>query len=244
MNNFSHLPRSSTYMQQLLPFFLPYALYTGLGMLNTLGIAEWQIQLAKLVTVAVTLLYFRKHYSFGRFKITYLIVSLFFTPLALGVWAYPLYFFVSVNPGQPDPASLTELPCAEIYFYLRLVNSVILVAIFEELLCRIYLLEFLYQAGNNKSVASFIDRLLSPLDLKPSILDKLPFSTYSLVGSTIFFMMGHSVNSYVSAILYFSLTNVLYWRTGSLWVCVFVHAFTNLAIAILVNYYNMNFLWF
>lgn len=244
MNNFNLLPRSTTYTQLLLPFFLPYMLYTGLGMLDKLGLTDWQIQLAKLVVVTITLVYFRKNYNFGEFRFKYLIISLFFTPLALCIWAYPLRFFVSLNPGNPSPSDLMGLPCADIYFYLRLFNSVILVAIFEELLCRVYLLEFLHQAGNNKNISSFVDRLLSPLDLKPVNLSKLPFSLYSIVGATVFFMMGHDINSYISAILYFSLTNVLYWRTRSLWVCVLVHAFTNLAVGLLVKYNGLNFLWF
>ena len=115
---------------------------------------------------------------------------------------------------------------------------------FEELLCRVYLFEYLYEAGKNQKIASFIDRLLAPLDLKPGSLEILPFSLYSIVGSTLFFTAGHSMCSYISAILYFSMTNFLYWKTRSVWTCVLTHGLTNLGIAILVKCKGMNLLWF
>ena len=244
MNNFNLLPRVYTYQQLLLPFFLPYALYTGLTVLSKVGLSEWQIQLAKLITVTISLLYFRKNYRLGKFRIKHLFISLFFTPLALCIWIYPLSFFVSLHSPPANPIELKNLQCPEIYFYLRIFNSVILVALFEELLCRVYILEFLFKAGKNKDISSFLDRLLSPLDLKPDTLNKIPLSIYSVVGSTAIFTIGHDVNSYISAILYFSLTNLLYWRTRSVWVCVLVHSFTNLAVGLLVKYNAMNFLWF
>ena len=244
MNNFNLLARDKTYLELAKPFFVPYGLYIGLGMLTEFGIADWQVQAAKLVAVTLSLIMFRESYSFGEFRFKHILISLVFTPAALCVWIYPLRFFTSLDSAVVEPVTLQSLVDPELYFYLRLINSVFLVALFEELLCRVFLLEFLFQAGKNQHIASFIDRLLSPLDLKPNGLVQLPFSVYSIVGSTVFFTLGHGVTSYVSAILYFSLTNILYWRTRSLWPCILVHALTNGAIAVLVRYNDMNLLWF
>ena len=49
MENCSLLPKSKLYSKLLLPFFLPYALYTGVGIIANLGVTEWIIQLLKLL---------------------------------------------------------------------------------------------------------------------------------------------------------------------------------------------------
>ena len=243
MNNFNLLPQSRTYQELLVPFFVPYALYTGLGLLAKVNVPEWQIQLIKLVVVSIALVFFRKNYGFGKFHVKDILISLIATPVLLAVWIYPLSYCVSLS-GATDLQRLGDLHNAEVYFYLRLVNSVILVALFEELLCRVYLFEYFFQAGKNQHIQSFVDRLLSPLDTKPVSLELVPFSLYSIVGSTVFFTVGHSTCSYISAILYFSITNVLYWKTRSLWTCILAHGMTNLGVALLVKYKAMDFLWF
>ena len=244
MNNFNLLPQSRTYQELLIPFFIPYALYTGMGLLSNVGVPEWQIQLIKFVVVAGSLIYFRKNYRFGTFHVKDAVISFLFTPVLLAVWIYPLFYCLSLSGSETDIQSLGDLDSPEVYFYFRLINSVILVAILEELLCRVYLLEYLLQAQKNQQIPSLIDRLFSPLDGKPVSLKLIPFSLYSIVGSTVFFTAGHSTYSYISAILYFSVTNFLYWKTRSFWTCILTHAMTNLGVAFLVKYKGMDFLWF
>ncbi len=199
----------------------------------------------KFVTVAGALVYYRANYTFGRFQTQDVLIAILCTPFLLAVWVYPLYFFLSNGIGAIPSAGLAELNKPIIYFGLRLVNSVILVAVFEELLCRVYFLQYLFDAGNCRDTdISFSDRLFSPADKKPEPLQQLPLSYFSVIGVTLFFTFGHDLPSYLSAILYFSVTNFIYWKTRSLWICILIHSFTNLGVALLVRYRDMQWLWF
>ena len=245
MKNFSLLPDSRPFVKSLLPFFLPYGLYTGAGILSDLGLQDWMVQLLKFISVFTCLIFFRMEYRFGKFHLKHAILAIIVTPLLIVSWIYPLRFCLDLGWGPPAANLLSDLSNPDLYFYLRLVNSVLLVALFEELFCRVYLLEYFHHAGKNSKIQSTLDRILSPLDEIPKQLKKLPFSFYSVIGTTLFFSVGHSVSSYISAVLYFSLTNLLYWKTKSLWTCILTHALTNLGIAILVRMRDdFAFLWF
>ena len=65
----------------------------------------------------------------------------------------------------------------------------------------------------------------------------------SLKAAAIVFAAGHQPYEYLSVALYFCLTNWLYQRSGSLWVCIIIHGLTNMAIALLVKYGGMGWLW-
>jgi hypothetical protein len=83
------------------------------------------------------------------------------------------------------------------------------------------------------------------MDAHPKALGAPPLSASSVIGSTLFFTLGHDVSAWIPAALYFALTTWLYARTRSFRLCVLVHALTNLAIAVaLLRHSEMRFLWF
>jgi membrane protease YdiL (CAAX protease family) len=120
---------------------------------------------------------------------------------------------------------------------------VVLVALFEELFTRVYLLGWFYQAGLQRREKGAVDALLSALDQTPQHFGRLPVSAFSVILATLVFAGGHQPHEYLSAVLYFILTTWLYHRTGSLWACILVHGLTNLVIALLARYGGMGFLW-
>ncbi len=246
MSDFNRLPRNQTYAQSFLPFILPYLFYTGVEIFNSLGFALWVIQLMKLVLVGSALWFYRRNYSIGRMHSSDLVVAFLVAPALAVIWVYPLKFFLSFDLNRSLPLSLNMIDQQEWYFMLRSFNSIILTPFFEELFFRVYLLQLLFHAGSDQSLSLrvWFPRLVSLLDQKPDNLDRLPFSLLSVVGTTFLFAIGHGVASWFSAILYFSLGHYLYWRTQSLWTPVLIHGFTNLIIAYLVRYADLQFLWF
>ena len=147
MKNYSFLSNSRLYSKLFLPFFLPYALYTGVGIIANLGVTEWVIQLLKFVAVLIALLYYGKSYHLGKFRAIHVLLSALFTPFLMVAWIYPLRMCMDLGWAPRPETTLQDIGNTEIYFYLRLVNSVFLVALFEELFCRVYLMEYFHQAG-------------------------------------------------------------------------------------------------
>ena len=244
MKNYSVLPSTFPFSKLALPYLVPYILYTGMGMFSEIGVPEWGIQVLKFASVTGSLIYFRDSYRIGRPCFKYALLSLAVTPILLAAWIYPFEICRSFANPPENPTILKDLANSTLYFYLRLINSVLLVALFEELFCRGYLMEYFHQVGQKKGNLFSVDHFLSPLDETPSPINQLPFSVMSVIASTLIFTLGHSPVEYISAILYFSLTNLIYWKTKSFWTCIFTHGFTNLTIAGLVRFYGMDFLWF
>jgi membrane protease YdiL (CAAX protease family) len=242
-HNFNLLPDSRNYSNLFLPFFLPYAIYICVRSIPPELIPAWSVQLLAFLSVSFVLILLRENYRIESFEMKQLAIALLFTPALLCLWIYPLRFFISILETQKNSPSLSASTVSELYFYLRLINSVFLVALFEEFLCRIYLMQYLFEVSRNTDTPDFVDRIMSPLHARPDKLDRLPFSCFSVLGSTLFFTLGHGTSSYCSAILYFSATNILYWKTESIWTCILTHSFTNLGIALLVKYNGMGFLW-
>ena len=90
-----------------------------------------------------------------------------------------------------------------LYFYLKLVNAVILVAIFEELFIRVYVMGWLHQAGLQRQDKGLLGSIVDTLEQHPDSLKTSPLSTFSVVGTAIVFAAGHQTYEYLSAVLYF-----------------------------------------
>ncbi|MEA1967721.1 MAG: CPBP family glutamic-type intramembrane protease [Thermodesulfobacteriota bacterium] len=242
MQDFNLLPQEKSFRQLLLPFMAPYFLYVLLASMPSEYISAESIQVVTLIFVSLVMVVFRKNYRFGRFKIIYAGVAVLTTPIAVILWIFPLYLIgnaeVMVDPGA---ALLIGSP---VYFYVKIINTTILVALFEELLMRVFLMELFHQAGQQIKKEGVVDSILNTFDQKPLQLLSKPLSLFSLAMTTLFFTGGHTMPEYLSALLYFSFTNLLYKIFGSVWVCVIVHGAVNFVIAILVKYYAMEFLWF
>ncbi|PIE68115.1 MAG: hypothetical protein CSA23_00640 [Deltaproteobacteria bacterium] len=236
------LPENKSFYDLLWPYLTPYLVFVAISSIpETLLPAEFG-QILKLVTTAAALFYFRRTYRFGPLTSRHALISLLALPMALACWIGPFYLLTAsgiadvVSSGTGDPFS-------PLVFYLGVVNSVILVAVFEEMFIRVYILGWLHQAGENRQDKGMLNALLDTLDELPKPLRRLPLSTFSIVGATIVFAGGHHAYEYLSAVAYFLFTTWLYKKSGSLWVCIIIHGLTNLGIALLARYAGMGWLW-
>jgi membrane protease YdiL (CAAX protease family) len=227
MSNGNRLPQTRTFGQLLVPFALPYLLYTGLTEGLPSAIAPvWQ-QGIKGVAVAAALIVFRQSYRFGSFRPAHAAWILGAAPVALVLWVGPLLALRSLGIPWEVPAFGGKAGYA-----LHLVNSVVLVSLFEELLMRVYLMEWSCQAWESRNGRTFIDALLVTQDAKPEDRLRLPIIPASVILTTTVFALGHAPIEYASALLYFLFTTWVYRRTGSLGVCIGIHAVTNLVLAV------------
>ena len=237
MKNYNLLPGQKTFEGLLLPFLAPYLIYTLFSTFwpDLLGMESSQV--AKLIGVSLVLTILWRNYRFPLLNPRHLGIAALTTLPALALWIAPLYLFVETSP------EVGEKTFTDTYFILRIINSVILVALFEELLMRVYLMEWFFRASTRLRNGTLIDSVMDTLDEKPSPRESLPLNRFSVVATTLIFTLGHAQVEYLSAILYFAFTTWIYHLTKSLWVCILIHALTNLAIAFMVKELGMHFLW-
>jgi membrane protease YdiL (CAAX protease family) len=236
------LPEDRNFNDLLLPYLAPYLIYVVLSSIPEAMMSSEMSQSIKLAATCAALLYYRKTYRFGSLRPLHGFIALLALPVALLSWIAPFYLLTAL--GITDVMSAgAENTVSMLSFYLRLVNSVFLVAVFEELFMRVYVMGWLYQAGPQRQAKGLIGSIVDTLDQHPALYASLPLSTFSVVGTTIVFTAGHRAHEYLSAVLYFLFTTWLYKKSGSLWVCIIIHGLTNLAIALLVKYGGMGWLW-
>lgn len=239
---FAPLPHDRSFKALMPAFVGPYLIFVAIASIPAGWLSAEVVQVGKCVFTAGTLLWFRRRYRLGPFNASVAMAALACLPFALLVWIGPLYLLSAI--GLVDLNSLgSGVATSPLYFWLRIFNSVVLVALFEELFTRAYLLGWFHQAGRQRGEKGTVDALMDTLDETPEMITHLPISAFSVVLATLVFAGGHQPHEYLSAVLYFSLTTWLYQRYGSLWVCILVHAFTNLAIAFLARFGGLGFLW-
>jgi membrane protease YdiL (CAAX protease family) len=229
--------------KSLAPAFVgPYLVFVAIASIPATWLPAGAGQLAKGLLTAGLLIYFRRSYRLGLIHPTALLAAVLWLPCALLVWIGPYYLLAAL--GFVDLAAMAgDTSFTGAYFWMRIFNSVVLVALFEELFTRVYLLGWFYQAGLQRRKKGAVDAVLDTLDQPPRNFGRLPISAFSVILTTLVFAGGHQPHEYLSAVLYFSVTTWLYHRTGSLWACIVVHGLTNLVIAFLARYAGMGFLW-
>jgi membrane protease YdiL (CAAX protease family) len=236
------LPNDRSFSDSLCAYMAPYLIYVAISSLPETMIASGMMQALKLTGTGLAILYGRKIFRFGKLRPIHALIALAALPAAMLSWIGPFYLLAGL--GWIDFASLPQLQTyTALYVFLRLVNSVILVAIFEELFIRVYVMGWLYQAGEQRLEKGIIRSIVHVLDQRPTFTSVLPLSIFSVVGATIVFAAGHHSLEYLSAMLYFLFTTWLYKKSGSLWVCIIVHALTNLGVGLLAVYGGMGWLW-
>jgi len=234
------LPTNKTFGWLLLPFFGPYFIYTLLASLFPHPETHATLlQGLKLACTGIALVLAWKYYRFGAFRMRDVGVALVATPIATLLWVGPLAM-EHVWRGLPLFSSCSVSSST---FTLHLINSVLLVALFEELSMRVYAMEWAFHANATRRERGFLTSLISSLDEKPTADGGLPLNWVSFLFATLLFTVGHTCAEYPSAILYFGWTLWIYRRTRSLWACILIHAWTNLSIALLVRLGGMTFLW-
>ena len=239
----THLLADDRSFQDLLwPYLIPYLVYVVISSIPDSLFPAEAVQGAKLAATALVLLWFLKHYRFGPLKPVYGGIALLALPAALLCWIGPFYLLTASGISEVVSTGVGERFSAP-YFYLRVLNSAVLVAVFEELFIRVYVMGWLHQAGVQRQEKGMVASVLDTLDQRPQLLNTLPLSPFAVIGATLAFTASHQVHEYLSAALYFLFTTWLYKKSGSLWVCILIHGLTNFTIALLVRYAGMGWLW-
>lgn len=240
--NRSLLPSDKTFRELLLPFLAPYFIYVAIESIPDSFIPFHLKPFIKFAGTGFALFWFRRSYKIGEFRLKHGATAFFFLPAALLSWLIPLFAIrmlqgsaLIIPDGTPD-FSLA-------YIMIRTINVVFLVAFFEEIFIRVYLLEWFHQAGTQTKEKGVMNAILDALDQKPRHLLTLPIARFSMIATTIVFTAGHQMVEYLSAILYFAFTTWLYKKTGSLWVVIIIHGLTNLSIAVMALKAGMPYLW-
>ncbi len=242
VGSYQLLTEQRPFQTLLLPYLAPYLVYVALSSVPETVLSMDMAQVLKLLATGAVLLWFRKSYRFGPLKPIHGFIAFLALPVALLCWVGPFYLLAAL--GMTDVMAAGDKEAfSSLYFYLRLVNSVILVAIFEELFIRVYVMGWLHQAGLQRQEKGLMDSILDTFEQHPVSKARLPLSTFSVVGTTIVFAAGHQSYEYLSAALYFLFTTWLYNKSGSLWVCILIHGLTNLSIGFMVRYGEMAWLW-
>jgi membrane protease YdiL (CAAX protease family) len=236
------IDQSKSYSLLLLPYLSPYLAYVLFSSIPASVLSPTIAQGLKLLATSTTLIYFWKNYRFGPLKIRHAWIAIFGLPIALATWIIPFFILEAIGWQATSGGEIGD-PVPEMYFALRLINSVVLVAVFEELFIRVYIMQWFFQASQQKGKSSFLNSLLDTFEQRPTPIKQLPLNTFSLLGASLVFAAGHSPIEYPSAILYFLFTTWLYYKCRSIWICIITHGLTNLMIALAVRYLQMGWLW-
>lgn len=248
--DYSLLPRDRTFAQSLPAFLFPYIAYVGLGSLPSGPAGPEAAGLLRFIVVAGLLWFFRRSYRFGPpLRLRSIPIAAVAVAAAGLLWIAAYRLSLALPWWRAHLAPAESFPMAQSYWVFRTLGSVLLVPLFEELLCRGYLMELLAEAGRagygriGKGPEG--RRIGGRMEEYPAPLDAPPLSPWAVVGSTLLFTLGHDPSAWLPAAAYFGFTTWIYAKTRSFRICVLVHAFTNLAIAAAVwRFQAMRFLWF
>jgi hypothetical protein len=94
------LPTDQTFIQLLIPYFSPYALYVAIEALPAAWLSPEVKQILKLVAVSAALVWFFKWYQFGKLAKKHLLISIAAAPIAILLWVVPLYFIKSPEQAR------------------------------------------------------------------------------------------------------------------------------------------------
>ncbi len=236
------LPEDKTFRELLLPFLAPYFLYVAIESIPA-GLLPVHLKpFIKFFAVGFAIFWFRHFYRIEEFSPKHAITAALFLPVALFAWMGPL-FAIRLLQGEALVIDNGHLNYSTMHIIIRSINTVFLVAFFEEIFIRVYLLGWFHQAGTQTSKNGTVDAILETFEQSPRPLSSVPLSRFSIIATTIVFTAGHQIVEYLPAILYFSVTTWFYKKTGSMWGLIIIHGLTNLAIAILALKAGMPYLW-
>ncbi len=252
--NFSCLPGTKTFRQLLPAYLLPYAAYVLLGTLLPSFLHPTFAQFAKLLLCTGLLWFFRNQYKLPTFKGQLLVKALLYSFPALLLWVFPLLLQqnfsvileVLIQKDYQQLQFISAFLHSEAFnsdFCLHLINSVFLVALFEELLIRVYCLELFHQGFTKKSIGASFTNLGLTMDTRPQILNQIPWNIRIVTLCAFIFAAGHPISQWPSALLYFAFTQWIYSRFKNIWICILIHSFVNLWVAIMAGPFGWTFLW-
>ncbi len=231
-----HGPPGRTNRALLLPYLLPYLLYTGIASIPSTWLGPALNYGARLVLTGAALAWAWRRYAPLRGP---------FAPsasvglcVAAGLVGTVLWV-AGVHPFVESGGEAWSAPA----FWLRVASACTLVPLFEELFMRGYVLRLAVQwdrarrAGTPDALAQAFDR--SSIDeVEPGAWTPL-----ALVIATGVFALGHSSAEWTAAVAYGLLMAGLWILRKDLLSCVIAHATTNISLAFYVRVTGHWALW-
>ena len=191
-----------------LPYVVPMAIYSAFLLVQTNANLLW-VYPAKVIAVAVALIYFRKEYEELRpgFSLLAVIVGL----VAIAIWIGIDPFYPKHGSGAVfDPTTISSLAQRNMFLTFRVLGAVIVVPVMEELFWRAFLIRWLVKE-DFKSV---------PVGT---------FTGLSFVVTVALFGAEH--NEWLAGLICGALYNWLYYKRKDVFACVIAHAVSNAALA-------------
>ncbi len=191
-----------------LPYVVPMGIYMAFLLVQTNANLLW-VYPAKVIAVAVALIYFRREYKELRpgFSLLAVIVGL----VAIAIW-------IGIDPVYPkfasgvvfDPATISSVAQRNMFLAFRIVGAVIVVPVMEELFWRAFLIRWLVNE-----------------DFK-----SVPVGTFTgLSFAVTVALFGLEHNEWLAGLICGALYNWLYYKRKNVFACVIAHAVSNAALA-------------
>jgi hypothetical protein len=236
MNSSSHDKSNPSYSNYrlILPYTAPYFAYVLIANLFGGLEPEWNYLIRIIVVSALIVWSWRWYVPFRGPKNGFVssIYGVCFGIIGTVLWVLLLKPFI-------DPAAEQWNMLA---FVLRLIAATLLVAVFEELLTRVFIFRIAYQwFETRKTTSNALEHVMHDKSLNS--VGPGQWSLFAVAFSTIAFMLGHQVVEWPAAFVYGILMASLWIIRKDVLACIVAHGTTNFALGIYVYRTNSWGLW-
>jgi uncharacterized protein len=191
-----------------LPYVVPMGIYMAFLLVQTNANLLW-VYPAKVIAVAVALIYFRKAYEELRPGFSWLAVIVGLVAIVIWIGIDP--FYPKAGSGIAfDPTTIASLAQRNVFRAFRVAGAVVVVPVMEELFWRAFLIRWLVNEDfKNVPVGTFTG---------------LSFAV--TVG-----MFGAEHTQWLAGLICGATYNWLYYKRKDVFTCVIAHAVSNAALA-------------
>jgi membrane protease YdiL (CAAX protease family) len=218
---------SATNRSLLVPFLIPYAIYTGIASLPESWLSPEQSYLARLLGAGIAVAWAWRRYprlAGPRSPAASVGVGALVGVVGTVAWVMLVRPFASAELSPPSAQTCV----------LRLLAATLLVPLFEEVLMRGYVLRIGVQwdrarleGARDPFGVAFDERSIH--DVEPGA-----WTLAAVAGSTLLFTLGHSVAEWPAAVVYgLGMAALWIWRRDLL-SCIVAHAVTNFTLGLYV----------
>jgi uncharacterized protein len=190
-----------------LPYVLPMGIYMAFLLVQTNANLPWMYPL-KTLTVAATLIYFRKQYEelHPGFSLLAVIIGL----VAIGIWIVIDPYYPKFGSAAPfDPTILSPVIHRNVFIAFRIVGAVIVVPVMEELFWRAFLIRWLVNE-----------------DFKSVAIGTFTLQSFAVTVG----LFGAEHYQWLAGLICGALYNWLYYKRKDVFSCVIAHAVSNAAL--------------